>query len=202
VISAGFPDDQHLAISSSELGLYLNLVNAARGELSVFVAASSKFKVEEIVLPQNEISLDVLIPREAFENQATVYIDVLSRFSRIMAYLIELTTGTARSPTLTYTSTSDPVTGFAMVCGTAWAVLNLYKLLLEVAEKQLGLLKTIRDFRASALPIVPDLDDRIQTTIEQATQAAIEKNIAMVSPRSRKTGSTKSRLPYPEMRGL
>jgi hypothetical protein len=100
-----------------------------------------------------------------------------------MAYLIELTTGTARSPTLTYTSTSDPVTGFAMACRTAWAVLSLYKLLLEVAEKQLGLLKTIRDFRASALASVPDLDDRIQNTIEQAMQAAIEKTIAAVQPK-------------------
>lgn len=183
IILTGFPDDPHLAISSSEVGLYLNLVNSTASELSAFLAASAKFNVEQIIVLPDEISLDVLIPRRAFENQATVYIDVLLRFARLMSYLIELTTGTARSPTLEYTSTSDPVTGFAMLCGSAWAVLNVYKLLLETAEKQLGLLKTLRDFRASGLVAVPDLDEKIKSSIDESLQTALDKTIAQLQPK-------------------
>jgi hypothetical protein len=180
LVMTGFPDDPSRAIQSSEVGFYTSLVNTTHAELSAFLVAATKFNAQEILVPENEISLDLLIPRPVFENETATYLEILSRFSRIMSYLIELTTGSARAPTLTYTSTSDPVTGFAMVCGAAWAFLKFYKLLLEVAEKQLSLIKTIKDFRASALADVPDLEGRIEPTVEKALEAALEKTVTTV----------------------
>jgi hypothetical protein len=180
VILAGFPDDANLAISSSELGLYVNLVNVTRNELSSFLNTSTKFNAQEIIVPENEISIDVLIPRQVFEDEMVTYIDILSKFSRMMSYMIELTTGSARAPTLTYTSKSDPVTGFAMFLGSVWAFLKFYNLLLEVAEKQLGLIKMIKDFRSSGLAEVPNFEDQIEATIEKALQAATEKAVTTV----------------------
>ena len=43
--------------------------------------------------------------------------------------------------------TTDPVTGLALIPVSAWAFLHLYKLLLEIAEKQIALIKTIRTFK-------------------------------------------------------
>jgi hypothetical protein len=183
VILAGFPDDPNLAISSSEVGLYLNLVNDTRGELVSFFNASKKFNAELIAIPENEISIDLLIPRRAFENETATYVEILSKFSKVMAYVSELTTGSARSPTLTYTSTTDPVIGFAMLYSSAWAFLKLYKLLLEVAEKQLNLIKMIKELRSSGLPEAPDIEERVQAAVEASLQAAIEKATSEVEVR-------------------
>jgi hypothetical protein len=183
VVMYGFPDDKNLAISSSELGLYLQLANTLRSELGALVTAAHKFKIEEITIPPNEVSFDIIIPRGVFDERADGLFDILSRFTRIMSYFIELTTGSENSPTLTYTSTSDPVTGLAVFGAAAWAFLNFYKLILEVAEKQISLLKTVKEFRAFSPSGPADLEERVKLIMDGALKQAVDGAVASVPPK-------------------
>lgn len=132
-------------------------------------------------VPCASTSLDVIIPRSVFGERADKFIDIVARFVKIMSYIIELTTGSEASPTLTYTSTSDPVTGLAMVGVAAWGFLRFYKLVLEVAEKQITLLKTVKEFRGSALKSSTDFEDQIKLIVEEALSKAVESTMASVS---------------------
>ncbi len=144
---------------------------------------ANSFKIEEINIPSAEFSFDVIIPRSLFDNRVQQYIVILEKFARIMAYIEELATGTQRSPTLVYTSTSDPVTGLAVAYAAGWAFLHFYKLVLEVADKQLSLLKTIKEFRASSLGTVPEIEERTSAIVEEALSGAVDGAVSSVSPR-------------------
>jgi hypothetical protein len=80
----------------------------------------------------------VVIPRDVFGNRADSFIDVLSKFVSIAAYIIEVTTGSEGSPTFAYNSSSEPVTGLALMAAVAWGFLRFYKFALEVVEKQIS----------------------------------------------------------------
>lgn len=183
IVITGFLDDKNFAISSSELSLYIQLANTLQSELGALVTAARKFNIEEITIPSNEVSIDVFIPRGVFDNRADGFIDILSRFTRIMSYLIELATGSENSPTLTYTSTSDPVTGLALLGGAAWAFLKFYKLALEVADKQISLLKTVKEFRAFSLSSPADLEERVKLIVDGALKQAVDGAVASVPPK-------------------
>lgn len=178
ILLRGFPDDRNRAISSPEVNIYLQLVNTLRFELGALTTAAEKLGIDEIIVPENEISLDVLIPRSVFGNRSDKFIKMLWHFESVMSYLIELTTGSAGSPTLTYTSTSDPVTGLAMVAGAVWAFLQFYKLALEVAEKQISLFKTVKEFRSSPLSGPTDLENQIKAIVDAHLSKAVEAAIA------------------------
>jgi hypothetical protein len=183
VILAGFPDDINKAISSAELRLYLDLATTTKAELSSTNVVAKAFKIDRINIPPNEVSFDLIIPRRLFDSRAQLYIEILEKFVRIMTYIEELATGTRRSPTLVYTSTSDPVTGLAVVYAAGWAFLRFYKLALEVADKQLSLLKTIREFRASSLGPVPEIEERTNSIVENALSDAVDAAVSSVPPK-------------------
>lgn len=183
LVMNGFPDNKTAAISSSELSIYIQLANTLRAELTAFVTAALNFKIDKITIPADQISFDIIVPRSVFNDRADEFIETLSTFTRIMSYLIELTTNSVNSPRLAYTSASDPVTGLALWATAAWVFLQLYKLLLEVAEKQLSLIKTLREFRAAALESEEnesDLEARVKAIVEKALTEAVEKAIASV----------------------
>lgn len=180
IVLSGFPDDPHLAISSSELNLYQQLAKTMCAELGTLSTVAAKFHFDLISIPENEIGFDIIIPRSVFDNKTDEYISILSSFSRIASYIVEMTTGSESAPTLIYTSTSDPVTGIAMAYGAAWGFLSLYKLLLEVAEKQLSLLKTIKEFRASSLGTPPDLEEQVKTIVDEALNQAVDSVAASI----------------------
>lgn len=180
IVISGFPDEKSLAISSSELGIYIQQVDTLRAELGALVAAGRGLDLEEISIPKDEISFDLIIPRNVFHDQANEFDDTLSRFIEIMSLLIELTTGSRGSPTLTYCSASVIVVGLALKAGaTAWAFLKLYKLFLEVVEKHLSIIKAIKDLRATPLEdkgeiaLEKQMPEILQRLIDDAvTQAA------------------------------
>jgi hypothetical protein len=166
VIRNGFPGDKTIAISSSELGLYVQLANTLISGLGALITATNKLNVKGVIIPENEIGFDVIIPRDVFKNSVDDFIDLLSRFTRIMSYLIELTTGEANSPSLSNASTSDPVVGCGLVGAAAWAFLNFYKLVLEVVDKQISLLKTLKELRAfSPSSGSEELEERIKSIV-------------------------------------
>jgi hypothetical protein len=178
ILLQGFPDDMNQSIHSSEVKIYVKLVNTLRSELGALTTAAQKLSIDEITVPAEEISLDVIIPRSAFGNRSDKFIEILGRFDSVMSYLIELTTGSAGSPTLTYTSTSDPVTGLAMAGAAVWSFLQFYKLALEVAEKQISLFKMVKEFRSSPLSTSADLENQIKTIVEGYLSKAVEGAIA------------------------
>jgi hypothetical protein len=181
VVLAGFPDNMNLAMSSSEIGLYTQLANTLLSELGSLTKVADKMHIAPITIPASEISFDILIPRNIFDDSADAFVSLLARFSRIMSYLNELTTGSQKSPVLVYTSTSDPVTGLAVASATAWAVLNFYKLALEVAEKQFSLLRTLQAFRQAFAPdATSDVEERVKNIVDGALKQAVDGTVASV----------------------
>jgi hypothetical protein len=180
VVLAGFPDDMRLAMSSSEVGLYVQLAHSLRSELLALDTIAKKMNIEQIAIPPDQISLDILIPRILFENRADYFLIILRRFTIIISYIIELTTGSEDSPKITYTSTSDPVTGLALFGAAAWGVLTFYKLALEVAEKQFSLLKTLKEFRAVAPDASSDVEERVKRIVSEGLKGAVDGTVASV----------------------
>jgi hypothetical protein len=184
IVLRSFPDDKNAAILSPELNLYIQQVNNLRSELGALVTAGQKLNIDEVEIPPDAISLDVIMPRNVFHDKADKFVDTLSKFIRIMSYLIELTTGSKESPTVTYTSASVIVTGLALGYGAVCGFLTFYNLLLDVVQKQLSILKTIKDYRAALLDSEEhgDLEVRLKAIVEKALTDAVEKVVASVKP--------------------
>jgi hypothetical protein len=182
VILNGFPDDPNLAMSSGEVNIYIQLANRLFSEFNMLLAVGEKLHIEQIEIPEDKIGLDIVIPREIFNNDANSFAVIQGRFINLMSRVSELTTGSTQSPTLTYISTSDPVTGVAMVAGAAWAFLNGYKLLLDVVDKHLSLYKTIKEFRASPLDGAPNLEEQVKAIVDAHLKQAIDGIAAYASP--------------------
>lgn len=182
IVLQSFPDDKNRAILSPELNLYIQQVNNLRHELGALVTAGQKLNVEEVEIPTDAISLDVIMPRNVFNDKADEFVEALEKVVRIMSYLIELTTGSKGSPTVTYTSASAIVTGLALGYGAAWGFLKLYKLLLEVVEKHLTILKTIKDLRSVPLDSKEDnLEDQAKQLAEKGLSQAVDATVASVT---------------------
>jgi hypothetical protein len=188
IVSQSFPDDKNRAILSPELNLYIQLVRNLLTELSALVTAGQKLNIDEVDIPLDAISLDVIIPRNVFHDKADEFVEALSKFIRIMSYLTELTTGSKDAPTVTYTSASVIVTGLALGYSAAWSFLKLYKLFLEVVEKHLTILKTIKDLRSASLDIKGDSDlearakEFAEKALAQAVEAAVASEAILVPP--------------------
>jgi hypothetical protein len=182
IVLRSFPDDKNAAILSPELNLYIQQVNNLRSELGALVTAGQKLNIDEVEIPPDAISLDVIMPRNVFHDKADEFVDALSKFVRIMSYLIELTTGSKDSPIVTYTSASAIVTGLALGYGAVCGFLTFYNLLLDVVQKQLSVLKTIKDYRAASLggKEDSDLEARLKAIVEKALIDAVDKAIASV----------------------
>jgi hypothetical protein len=179
IVLNGFPNEKNAAISSPELGIYIQEANALQGELRALVTAGQRLNLEEVTIPQDEIGFDLILPRSVFHNQADEFDKTLSRFVRLMSSLIELTTGSKSSPTLTYTSASVITVGLALKAGAAWTFLKVYKEFLEVVEKHLSIIKTIKELLASPLKDKgSDLERQMPEVLEGLIRDAVEKVIA------------------------
>jgi hypothetical protein len=186
VVLNGFPDQKHAAISSGELQIYLGTLQNFLAELNSLHVAFKRFSLNEIKIPEGLISLDLKIPRNYFQEDSGKYASTLSVFLEIMAYIIELTSGSKTAPILIYTSTTDPITGIALLPVGAWAFLQLYKLILEIAEKQISLLKTIKTIRESGIGsektaiIEGEIKSIVKKDLQEAVEAAVNEAPAKV----------------------
>jgi len=181
VVLQSFPDDKNRAILSPELSLYIQQVNNLQHELGALVTAGQKLNVDEVEIPPDAFSLDIIIPRSVFNDRANEFVEVLEKFIRIMSYLTEMTTGSREYPTVTYTSASVIVTGLALGYGAAWTFLKFYKLILEVVEKHLTIRKTIKDLRAASLDSKEaNLEDQATELAEKGLSRAVEATVASI----------------------
>ncbi|HUK60221.1 MAG TPA: hypothetical protein VLV50_13405 [Stellaceae bacterium] len=182
VVLHGFPDDKTQAISSSELQIYVQLANRAAAELSALISAASQFHLVDITIPEGNVGLDVTIPREVFDNRADEYTRILSAFVEVAAYFNELATGSAEPPRLIFTATTDPVVALGLWGVAAYGVLKLYKLILEVAEKQISLCQTLRSLREMPKGTIDpaDLQGKIESIVEDQLSRAVTEAVASV----------------------
>jgi hypothetical protein len=180
VLLNGFPDVKQGAISSGELQIYQTTAQNFLSELNSLQIAFGRFAISELQIPEGLISLDLKIPRGYFGDDSQKYVITLQTFLEIMSYMNELTIGSKSAPILVYTSTTDPVTGIALLPVGIWAFLQLYKLLLEIAEKQISLLKTIKTIRESGIggektaTIEGEIRNIVANDLQQATETAVD----------------------------
>lgn len=137
LIITGFPESKDAAISSAELQMYANQAQAMLGQLNGFLTFAHRLGVSAYQVPEGLVSLDLKIPRSIFDDQISTFVSKVSNFNEFMRSVTELATGSRQEIELVYISTSDPILSCALVPVAAWGVLQFYKLLLEVAEKQI-----------------------------------------------------------------
>jgi hypothetical protein len=115
-----------------------------------------------------------LIPRNAFDNKTKNFLQINSAFDDVIGYLQELSGGPSDGATLVYTSTSDPVTGYAVALKSLSTILKYYGMILDLAKKTIDFRKTVKDMRE----IVPDasladgksFDDVLKQTIRRGLE--------------------------------
>jgi len=185
VIIGGFPDRSRTsAISSAELNVHLADVENALGVIRGFLEFARRFGIERYQIPEGKIGIDVRLPRSIFNNELSGFREKLGEFDRFLKIVNELNTGSREDNKILYISTSEPVTTLIFAAGVAWSVLKLYKLILEIAEKQLNLIKAIRDLRGSELEedAVPSIgDEHIKRMVERLVARGIEDLMANVN---------------------
>ncbi len=74
IVESGFPDSKTAAISSAELSIYIQLANTLVSELGALVTAARKFNIDEITIPADQISFDIIMPRTVFSDRADEFI--------------------------------------------------------------------------------------------------------------------------------
>ena len=177
VILAGFPDDRASAMAHNEIGVYTNSVNSALGQLKNLIAAAALLKVLPLEIPEGMISFDVMIPRITVENKVAELLSLFERFVTLASDFIELQSGSRRDPELVYTSTTSPTIGIAVYAGEMWMILQFYKLLLEVVEKQIGIVKTVRDLFSA--DIGSGLNDALREQVEKRSAELVENAVKL-----------------------
>ena len=187
IVLNGFPNDPNLAISSSELQVFARIASALQSELAAITRAADKFNIAPISIPDGLFSLDILLPRESIDDEAEKFAKNLSLFVAAAVDFIELVTGKRDSPLLVYTSTSDPVTAIAMYGGAAYAFLKFYKLVLEVAEKQVSFLQLLKGIREAAPKSVEAV------TLEESFRKVIAEEMPLVAEKA--VNAALSRVP-------
>jgi hypothetical protein len=180
VLLVGYPDNPAYALTTSEVHQLTQLANEFVHELNFLISIADGFHIEQINVPPDEINFDVLIPRTVFHDGANDFIGLLARFTNMMSYLTELTTGSEKQPTLVYTSTSDPVTGLALLLAPSLALLMFYNQLLDAATKHISFLKLLKEFREGPFNEPTNLKEEIATVVDKALEAAVEKMISSV----------------------
>lgn len=188
MIIAGFPKRKESAISSAELNMYASEANAVLSQIDGFLTFSNRLGVTAYEPPEQTVALSIKLPRRVFSNELGELEKHLSHFSSLFRSVTELVSGSRENPKLVYLATSDPTVSVAMLGSAALAILIFYKTLLEVAEKQIGLLKTLRDLKSSSIPIenMENIEQGIhaglQSTGTQAVDSAFDKIQIHVTP--------------------
>jgi hypothetical protein len=177
IVRDGFPDDKNAAISSAELNMAAAFAERTAHELGLLTSAAAKFGVEEIHIPEGMISLDVLLPRGSFDDRAKAFVEKLATFVSALSYFDECATGSAGAPRLIYCSTTDPITAIGCAAGAVYGFLQLYKLLLEVAEKQLSMLTALKELRKHSAhdPDFGKFGERFNEIVERQLEDAVRK---------------------------
>jgi hypothetical protein len=69
IVLQSFPDDKNRAILSPELNLYIQQVHNLRNELAALATAGQKLNIDEVAIPPDAISIDLIMPRNVFHDK-------------------------------------------------------------------------------------------------------------------------------------
>jgi hypothetical protein len=180
----GVTYDKVSSMASAELNLYSEAGARLLGNLNNMLGAFKALSLDDIVVPDGTISFDLLVPRSAFDNRASEFIKINSSFVDILSYIEELAGGDNLGPKLVYTSTTDPVTGFAVIMVAATPILLFYEKILDVAKKQIDLLKAVKSMRdmfpGVSLPQEVSVDDKVKQLTRQGIEEAVSDVVESV----------------------
>lgn len=176
MLIAGFPRQKEGAISSGEISMYINGANEFTNSLRGLVGLASKLNVEHYSKPDNAIGLNLIIPRSIINNGLIELGHKLKNHGEFLSYINELCSGNHEDPKISYISTTEPTFCIEYPTVTVAAILYAYKLFLEIAEKQLNLIKTIKDLRKSNMPEtnLKSLEENVQTMLDQSIKQAVQ----------------------------
>lgn len=183
LIVAGFPENKDAAISSAELQMYVSQAQVTLGQIAGFRTFASRLGVHSIEVPHGYVALDLKFPRAIFDNRIGLLCTKLDKFNEFMRSVAELGTGSRQEIELVYISTTDPIISCALLPAAAWAILKFYKLFLEVAEKQINVLKAIRDLKNSGLASdkISSISSEMEGMIRREVVKAVESAFASIS---------------------
>lgn len=109
-----------------------------------------------------------------------------------MRSVTELLTGSREEIDLVYISTTDPILSCALIPAAAYGILQFYKLLLEIAEKQINVFKAVRDLKNSGLgsdkisSISKEMEGMIEREVVKAVDVATQRTAASKIDKERK----------------
>ena len=169
------------AISSSELQTYKQLAQTLVTELSALNTVAIAFNVRPITLLSDEVGFDIILPRQVFDNDPLRAINYLDKFSRLLRCFNELSTGSAKVPTLVYASTSDLIIGLGIAATAALPFLSFSSALIEAATKLVNFTKAIRELQALTRESKPDLEQEIRTAVETTVNSGIEEAVKLAN---------------------
>lgn len=185
MIVSGFPDNKEAAISSAELQMYANQAQTMLGQLGGFISFAQRLGVRPYRVPEGFVSVDLKISRSIFNGQVGMLISKVANFNEFMKSVTELATGSRDDIDLVYISTTDPILSCALIPVAAWSLLQFYKLLLEVAEKQINVFKAVRDLKNSGLGSekVALISKEMEEMIEREVAKAMDTALGRVTPK-------------------
>lgn len=176
----GMPTSKHSGISSGEIGMYVNGGTQLVSSLNAMITTARSLNVEEYKVDEKKIGLDILIPRPLAGNGAILLSKKAYKVSEWLQHIDEICSGSRADPEIVCISTTDPIFTLAFIPATAYAGLHFYKLLLEVAEKHLNIIKMVRDLKKPGLPQIDlaKFEEDTRKVIEASVSDAVSKAIA------------------------
>lgn len=180
-LSDGFNGDINYTPSSSEVNHRISASNIFLNDLNSLTVTLKKLNTQPVIIPSNLISVDFLVTRNSFENETKRFFKIQDDFSSILSCLNELF-GNVNPPLLVYTSTTDPVTAFAVYAGTAYTVIKIFNGILQIARNGVELYRAIKIVREQKISeaIVQQAVQSADVTIKAQIENLIKSQVSII----------------------
>ena len=180
-LSDGFNGDINYTPSSSEVNHRISASNTFLGDLNSLVVTLKKLNTQPVAVPSDLISVDFLVTRNSFGNEIKKLFKIQDEFSSILLSLNELF-GNLDPPLLVYTSTSDPVTAFAVYAGTAYTIIKIFNGILQVAKNGVELYRAIKIVREQKISeaIIQQAVQSAEITIRAQVEQLIKDQVSII----------------------
>jgi hypothetical protein len=183
VLFSGVSQVKTSSMSSSELSIYATAAGTLILELNSMLTAFKKFGIDQMSIPPGSVSLDILVPRSVFNNNAESYNGIIRSFLQVLSAFQEAAGGPKDGLDLVYTSTTDPVLGAAVILAAITPILTFYDKLLDIAKKQIefrNVIKTLRDSPVSGGLGMENMEQRMREINVRSVQEATEQTLASI----------------------
>ena len=170
VVISGLTDDVTTTMPSGEITAIASSFEVAYRELSSLVNTLTKLNVTLPAIPTGQVSVEFQLPRSAFDNLAIDYLKWNERVNTVLSSYNEYVGSEDNPPKLVFTSTTDPIIGFAVSVGAAYGVIQLINGLLDIGKKAIDLYSAVRLMRERG---VTSTTGQMQIEAENITRADV-----------------------------